>query len=126
MLSMHYDPKSRSVKAPGGTSFTIDACTAHQILGLSFAGNKVPSKSSRFAKDVISKDTNLMNQGSKIDDLLRMVTPDMVVDRFSRVFFLIVLDFFSALPVIQESDTITMKLSTMHLQSRNMTGVVKW
>jgi hypothetical protein len=72
---MRCDPKSRSIKAPGGTSFTIDATTTHQILGIPFASNKVPSKSFWFANDVISKDIDQMNT---IDNLVHIVNPDMV------------------------------------------------
>lgn len=57
MLASYYDPATRSVKFPNGTSFRIDAITAHQVLGIPYGGTKVPTKSSKQAKAVIANDT---------------------------------------------------------------------
>ena len=64
---------SKSVKLPGGKSFSIDASAVHQILGIPLGGKKVPTKSSSHAKSIVLKDTSGSRQATKIDDLIATV-----------------------------------------------------
>jgi len=72
-LAKHYDSRSKSVKLPGGKSFSIDASAVHQILGIPLGGKKVPTKSSSDAKSIVLKDTSGSRQATKIDDLIATV-----------------------------------------------------
>ena len=72
-LAKHYDSRSKSVKLPGGKSFSIDASAVHQILRIPLGGKKVPTKSSSDAKSIVLKDTSGSRQATKIDDLIATV-----------------------------------------------------
>lgn len=93
-LAKHYDPRTRTVKLPDGGSFSTDAITIHQIIGIPYGGKAIPSKPSARAKSIILRDTNQSTKAAKIEDLTSLIDSNLAGDKFVRIFLLIVLGIF--------------------------------
>ncbi|XP_066313873.1 uncharacterized protein [Miscanthus floridulus] len=93
-LARYYDEKTQCIKIPGTGAFKIDALTVHWILGIPRGRAKIKARASREVKSVIANDTTPGPLAPKIQDLIAMITPELMGDRFVRIFMLVVLSIF--------------------------------
>lgn len=93
-LANYYDEETQCIKIPGTRAFKLDALIVHWILGIPHGGDKIKSKASLDVKYLIANDTTRGPLAPKIEDLIAMITPELVGDRFVRIFMLVVLSIF--------------------------------
>ena len=75
-------------------AFKIDASTVNWILRIPRGGAKIKSRASQEVKSVIATDATPGPLAPKIQDLISMITPELVGDRFVRIFMLVVLSIY--------------------------------
>jgi hypothetical protein len=93
-LTRCYDKKTQSIKIPRTRAFKIDGRKVHWILGIPRGGAKIKARASQKLKSFIANDTTPGPLAPKIQDLIAMITPELVGERFVRIFMLIVLSIF--------------------------------
>ena len=93
-LARCYDKNTQCIKIPGTNEFKIDGHIVHLILGIPNGEVKIKSRASLELKSFIANETTPGPLAPKIQDLIAMITPELVGDRFVRIFMLVVLSIF--------------------------------
>ncbi|TVU10225.1 hypothetical protein EJB05_43739, partial [Eragrostis curvula] len=93
-LADHFEVPTKTLKLPNGFSFTVNAKCVHNILGIPYTAWKIIDKGSEKWLQFIQTQIPSKGRTPTVEELIAMITPDLLGDDFARVFLLLALSSF--------------------------------
>ncbi|TVU02900.1 hypothetical protein EJB05_51580, partial [Eragrostis curvula] len=87
----HFDCSSKTLKLSNGFCFELNSFVVHKVFGLPHGGTKIELKPSEEASAIIKQDTNCLGDNPTIKEPMNLITPQLTVDSFVRIFLLFTL-----------------------------------